>query len=63
MLGMSNHLFPVPREPFRVDGGNDGVILDVPKERLRDAPGFDKDHWSNFADPTAATQLQTYDQH
>src|SRR6185437_10187673 len=60
MLGMGNKLFAVPWEAFRVDGGNERVVLDVPKERLKDAPGFDKDHWPNFADPTVATQVQTY---
>lgn len=63
MLGMGKKLFAIPWEAFRVDAGKERVILDVPQERLNDAPGFDKDHWPNFADPTVVTQVQTYYQH
>jgi len=63
MLGMGGKLHAIPWEAFRVDAGNERVVLDVPRERLKDAPGFDKDHWPNFADPIVATQVQTYYQH
>ena len=36
------------------------LILNVPKERLDNAPGFDKDHWPSMADTTWATNLHTY---
>lgn len=60
MLGMGKKLFAIPWEAFRVDAGKERVILDVSQERLNDAPGFDKDHWPNFADPTVVAQVQTY---
>ena len=44
-LGMGDKLFAVPPESLRVDTENHEVILDVDKERLKNAPGFDKDHW------------------
>lgn len=60
ILGMGDKLFAVPRESLAVDGENKCLILNVSKERLKDAPGFDKDRWPNFADPAFADQLRGY---
>lgn len=60
ILGMGDKLFAVPWEALAVDGENKCLILNVSKERLKDAPGFDKDHWPNFADPAFADQLRGY---
>lgn len=49
-LGMGNKLFAVPFESLELDSYNKRFILDVPKDRLENAPGFDKDNWPNFAD-------------
>ncbi|MDZ7636706.1 MAG: PRC-barrel domain-containing protein [Bryobacterales bacterium] len=51
-LGIGNKLFAVPFESLEVDSVNERFILDVPKERLENAPGFDKDNWPDFADRT-----------
>lgn len=60
VLGMGDKLFAVPWESLAVDGENKCLLLNVSKERLKDAPGFDKDHWPNFADPVFADQLRGY---
>jgi sporulation protein YlmC with PRC-barrel domain len=49
-LGMGDKRFAIPFEALRVDTRNERVILDVPKERLESAPGFDKDNWPLTAD-------------
>lgn len=51
-LGMGDKLFAVPLESFEFDTAdeNDRIVLNVDKEHLEDAPGFDKDHWPNAAD-------------
>ena len=59
-LGMGDKLFAVPWSAFTVDTANHCLILNVPKERFKDAPGFDKDHWPNFADPAIATRISDY---
>jgi len=59
-LGMGEKLFAVPWKAFRVDTANQCLVLDVPKERLKNAPGFDKDHWPDFADNTITTQISNY---
>ncbi len=60
ILGMGDKLFAVPWGALRVDGDNKCLILNVSKDRLKNAPGFDKDHWPNFADTTFAEQLRGY---
>ena len=35
-------------------------VLDIEKERLKDAPGFDKDHWPSMADRTWASEIYSY---
>ena len=36
------------------------MILDVDKQRLENAPGFDKDNWPDMADRTWAASIQRY---
>lgn len=35
-------------------------IENVGKERLKDAPGFDKDHWPNMADQSSVKAIHAY---
>lgn len=60
VLGMGNKLFAVPWDALTVDGPNKQLILNVSKERLKDAPGFDKDAWPNFADQAFAESVSNY---
>jgi sporulation protein YlmC with PRC-barrel domain len=60
LLGMGEKLFAVPWDALQVDGANKQLILNVDKERLKKAPGFDKDHWPNFADSQFTAQIQQY---
>lgn len=50
VLGVGNKWFAVPADALTVDAGEDRLLLDVDKSRLKDAPGFDKDIWPDFAD-------------
>ena len=59
-LGVGDKLFAVPWEALELDTVNKRFTLDVAKERLEEAPGFDKDHWPNMADPKWASSLHTY---
>ena len=59
-MGLGSKLFAVPWQAFRVDTDQHALILDVPKERLQNAPGFDKDSWPDMADRTWAESLHTH---
>lgn len=60
VLGMGDKLFAVPWSALTVDHENNKLILDVSKDRLKDAPGFDQDNWPNFADNSFVEQLNAY---
>ncbi len=60
ILGMGDKLFAVPWKAFSVDTKNHEMVLDAPKERMENAPGFNKDNWPNFADPTWAESIHSY---
>lgn len=51
-LGMGDKLFALPWSSLRLDPENHRFILDETKERLENAPGFDKSNWPNMGDRT-----------
>jgi sporulation protein YlmC with PRC-barrel domain len=59
-LSMGEKLFAVPWNALTLDTENKRFVLNVEKERLKDAPGFDKDHWPNMADQAWARKIHTY---
>jgi len=59
-LGMGTKLFAIPWSALTLDADEKRFVLDTPKERLENAPGFDKDHWPSMADPRWAKELHAY---
>ena len=59
-LGMGEKLFAVPWNALTLDTATKSFKLNVDKDRLTTAPGFDKDHWPNMADATWAQSIHTY---
>ena len=63
-LGMGDKLFPVPTEAlmFKKDdkGTVDKVIFDVDKDRLKSAPGYDRDTLPSYSDRKFATNVYTH---
>lgn len=49
-LGVGDKLFAVPWSAMTLDTVEHSFVLNVPKERLKQAPGFDKDAWPDIAD-------------
>ena len=60
VLGMGDKLFAVPWNALTLDTENKRFILNVDKERLESAPGFDKDAWPDMADPTWQSTIHSY---
>jgi len=48
-IGMGDKLFAIPWEALMLEPRDQTFILDVDKEVLKNAPGFDKDHWPDTA--------------
>lgn len=59
-LGMGEKLFAVPWSALFLDRENKRFVLKVEKDRLKDAPGFDKDNWPNMADPAWSETIHSY---
>lgn len=59
-LGLGDKYFAIPFHQLGVDTANECMILNVDQERLKDAPGFDKDNWPNFADAKFRDSVNTY---
>ncbi len=59
-LGMGERLFAVPWDVLRLDTANKRFILNIDKERLESAPGFDKDHWPDMADQSWRDKISAF---
>ena len=63
VLGVGEKLFAVPFEEFKTThdtSNNIMFVLDISKDRLENAPGFDKSHLPDFASPEWRNQIDTY---
>ena len=59
-LGMGEKLFAVPWNALTLDTKNKRFVLDVEKNRLKGAPGFNKDKWPDMADQSWARDIHAY---
>ena len=59
-LSMGEKLFAVPWNAMKLDTEHKRFTLDVDKDRLKEAPGFDKSHWPNMADQGWQQEINTY---
>ncbi len=60
LFGIHDKLFAVPWHSLALDVENKWFVLNIEKERLRDAPGFDKNHWPSMADPGWTREVHAY---
>ena len=59
-LGMGDKLFMVPWGALTLDTVNKCFILNVDKETLKNAPGFDKDNWPDTTSPEFGTRIHSF---
>jgi sporulation protein YlmC with PRC-barrel domain len=65
-LGLGEKYFAIPWGAFQpmADSDDKGdvkrLILDADKDRLQNAPGFDKDNWPDMANPEWGQTVHTY---
>lgn len=60
-MGMGDKLFAIPLEALLFNSKDKSVILDVDKDVLQNAPGFDKDHWPDDAQYEAGWLSDIYE--
>jgi sporulation protein YlmC with PRC-barrel domain len=59
-LGMGDKLFAIPWSALAIDTNEKQFILDVDKDLLKGAPGFDKRHWPDMADHAWGTDVASF---
>lgn len=59
-LGFGNKFFAIPWNVFTYNEVEDCFMLDLNKEQLKDAPGFDKNDWPNFTSPNVLRTIEQF---
>jgi sporulation protein YlmC with PRC-barrel domain len=59
-LGIGDKLLAIPWRALTLDTQQKCFVLAMTSERVKNAPGFDKDHWPSMADLTWATSVHQY---
>lgn len=59
-LGMGEKLFAVPWNALTLDTENKRFVLNIEKDQLKNAPGFDKNDWPDMADQAWASGIQSF---
>jgi sporulation protein YlmC with PRC-barrel domain len=59
-LGIGDRLFAIPWNALTLDTDRACFMLKVDALRVKDAPGFDQEHWPTMADQSWATSVHEY---
>jgi sporulation protein YlmC with PRC-barrel domain len=59
-LGMTEKFFAIPMQALTLVPNEHKFRLNESKERLKNAPGFDKDHWPEMSDLEWGTTIHDY---
>lgn len=59
-LGTGDRLFAIPWHALTLNTDKKCFVLNIDEEQLKQAPGFDKDHWPTMADYRWAEKVHSY---
>jgi sporulation protein YlmC with PRC-barrel domain len=59
-LNMGNKLFAVPFDRFRVNEDDQKLVLNVEKETLKNAEGFDESNWPDTSNPDWERRIHSH---
>lgn len=59
-MGIGDKLFAIPFHLLKLDPENKQFVLDADKEKLRNAPGFDKHNWPKMSDRTWGEEIHRF---
>lgn len=60
VLGVGDKLFAYPISAFKPESESDNLVLNVDKEKLKDAPGFDRNSWPDFTEKRYREEVDRY---
>ena len=59
-VSREDKLFAVPWNAIKLHEDGQSFVLDINKERLQDAEGFDNDDWPDMADPDWSLRIHRF---
>lgn len=59
-LGIGDKYFAIPWSSFDTDRTDEELVLNVSNEKLKNAPGFDKDNWPTHAEHKYLVSVNKY---
>lgn len=63
VLGLDEKLFAIPWPALSLRAEEHAFVLNVDRETLKNAPGFDKDHWPDASDLDWLAQVYRHNGH
>lgn len=60
VMGMGGKLFAVPWKSLSLDEDRHRFVLDVSKQRLETAPGFDENNWPDMSAEEFSSRVSTF---
>lgn len=60
ILGMGEKLFALPWRSISYSPADSSFIINIDKDTLKNAPGFDKNDWPDMADPLWEQTIKAY---
>jgi sporulation protein YlmC with PRC-barrel domain len=60
VMGLGDKYFAVPLQAMQKKPHADALVLDIDKQRLENAPGFDKANWPTRPDPQFCDRVRQY---
>ncbi len=59
-LNLESKYFAIPWQVFSFNTVDEVLVLDIDKDRLKNSPGFDKDHWPKGPQTEFINEINTY---
>lgn len=60
ILGLGEKLFAIPWRILRYNDDRDCFVINVSKDKLKNAEGFNKDSWPDMANETWSDKINSY---
>ena len=60
VLGLGEKLHAIPWSAVAQDAQGPGLVVDIARERIERAPGFDRSRWPSMSDPAWQRDIEGY---
>ena len=60
LVGIGDKYFAVPWDAVELSSDNKKLLVGATKKDLKEAPGFDKNHWPDFSDQSQVTMIYEF---